>query len=182
MNKSEVAQLLTLIATFDRRTVGQTDVEAWYLLLANTAYDDAQQAALNHIAAEHRWLTPADILRGVKTIRADRAADLVGPGQPAEIPDADPDDVPAYLAALREQRHRAGSGLSVRGMARAAIEAVADRLAITAGPARPAANPYAVGCPYCEARPHTSCFAKGSDQRLTDVHQSRVDAATAALS
>jgi hypothetical protein len=182
VNKPEVAQLLTLISTFDRRTVGQTDVEAWHLLLAKTAYDDAQQAALNHISTEHRWLTPADILCGVKAIRSDRASDLVGPGQPEEIPDADPDDVRGYLAAVREQRYRAGNGLSVRSVALAAIEAVGERLAITAGPVRPAANPYAVGCPYCEARPHTSCFAKGSDRRLTDVHQSRVDAAKAALS
>ncbi len=53
---------------------------------------------------------PADIKRRVAAVRADAARDLQGPGQPAEVPDADPDDIPAYLAALRAQRIRGAEG------------------------------------------------------------------------
>jgi len=186
VKRSEVSELLTLAAAFDRRTIGEADVEAWFLLLANVAFEDARRAVLRHYADETRWIMPADVRRGVRTIRAERAdrnGGAIGAGMAYEIPDADPDDVPAYLAAVRQQRYRAGNGepLQRRPDLAALIASGGERLAIERTTMiRPAYDPYSVPCPHCEADARKSCVARGSDQRLVDVHDSRVTAAKAA--
>lgn len=105
MNRAETALALTLAAAFDRRTTGEADVEAWHLVLADLAFDDVKRAIAEHYATRREWLMPADIRDRAKTYRRDRLHAVPDP-----IPDADPDDVPAYLAALREGRHRLADG------------------------------------------------------------------------
>lgn len=193
MKRSEVSKLLTLAAAYDRRTAGEADVEAWFLLLANTDFEDARLAVLAHYADEHRWLMPADIVKRVRRIRTDRAAAIVGPGQPAEVPDANPDNEAAYRRALREQRHRAGSGQLVEGTARRLNELESKQLeewaegtataksvdTALAATTLTCFNPYAVPCPHCDAEARKPCTAKGTSDRLADPHPSRVDNARA---
>lgn len=111
MTPSQTAELLAFCAAFDRRTIGKADTLAWHTVLSDIDFDAAKQAVTAHYATETRWIMPADIRQTVRKQRADTADNIHGPGLPAEIPDADPDDIPAYLAAVKEQRHRAADGL-----------------------------------------------------------------------
>lgn len=61
MTKAEVARLLTMIAAFDRRTIGETDVEAWHLVLADLEPTDCADAVREHFASKREWLMPADV-------------------------------------------------------------------------------------------------------------------------
>lgn len=101
MTPGDTARLLALVQAFDNRKVDELVVAAWQPLLAITDFDDACDAVREHYARTSEWVMPADVLAGVKRIRADRL-DRV----PLAVPAADPDDVPAYLADLRAQRHR----------------------------------------------------------------------------
>lgn len=61
MTKTEVAQLLTLISAFDKRTVGQGDVEAWHLIVKDLEPDDCAAAVEHHYKTSRDWLMPADV-------------------------------------------------------------------------------------------------------------------------
>lgn len=63
MTKAEVARLLTLIAAFDRRTIGETDVEAWHLILGHLDPADCAEAVREHFTASTDWLMPAHVHR-----------------------------------------------------------------------------------------------------------------------
>lgn len=104
MMASEVAELLGRIAAYDRRTLGEADVLAWHEVLRDIAYDDALAAVVEHFKISREWLMPVDVRMGAKRLRGTRL------GVVETVPDADPDDVPAYLSALREQRVRVATG------------------------------------------------------------------------
>lgn len=106
MTPGDTARLLALVQAFDNRKVDELVVAAWQPLLAITAFDDACDAVREHYARTSDWIMPADVLAGVKRIRADRLDRA-----PLAVPAADPDDVPAYLADLRAQRHRDAGAL-----------------------------------------------------------------------
>lgn len=67
----------------------------WQAVLADVRYEDARQAIIN-IAGRNPWIGADDIITEVKAIRRERLehADRV-------LPDVDPDDVTAWLAARR---------------------------------------------------------------------------------
>jgi hypothetical protein len=100
MTKADIARLLALIAAFDRRTVGEADVEAWHLVLSHTDPEDCGEAVRQHYGRSRDWLMPVDVVLGVRRIRAQRIA---AAGDPP--PDADPDDPAGYRRALVEGRH-----------------------------------------------------------------------------
>lgn len=111
MDASEVGKLLALMATYDQRKIGESDIAAWSMIVGRFDYADAKDAVIAHYAASQDRIMPAHIVIFVKNRQADAAA-RVDPGKTMmetiedAIPDADPDDVPAYLAALREGRTR----------------------------------------------------------------------------
>jgi len=98
MTPTETALLLTLIASYDRRTLGDEDVLAWHAALAQVAYADARTVVTDHYRTETAWIMPAHITAGVRRIRSERLT-----GLDALLPDADPDDVQAWLDAYRAQ-------------------------------------------------------------------------------
>ena len=104
MTTDEVIDLLTLMASFDRRTVGEADVAAWTLAVGDLAYRDSQEAVVRHYREHREFLMPADARALVKSIRSDRVARAV---IPAPAPDLDPR---AYKAALAESVRRAADG------------------------------------------------------------------------
>lgn len=104
MTKTEVAMLLTMAAAFDRRTIGDADVLAWHQILERVVFEDAKQAIVDHYGSTRDWLMPVDVLTAVKRMRKDRLSSV------ELVPDADPDDVPAYIDALRSQRLRVADG------------------------------------------------------------------------
>jgi hypothetical protein len=186
VNPAETAELLAFCAAFDRRTVGRADVLAWTTVLADTDFAAAKAAVTRHYAEETRWIMPADIRQTVRKQRADTADDIQGAGQPAEIPDADPDDVPAYLAAIRGQRTRAADGLKRRPVAQL-VASLRGQLTPPSGPAatdvlagvrRP--GPLGIACPTCRAaigRPCKTPAIEGRAPRERAPHAARKRAA-----
>ena len=87
--------------------------DAWHDVLGEYRLDTARAAAAT-VAKRQPFVSPAEIIAEIKQQRGDRATDFQGPGLPAEVPDADPDDVHGYLAALRAQRVRAADGMELK--------------------------------------------------------------------
>lgn len=98
MNKSQVSALLTLAAAYDRRTIGEADVEAWHDALGDLSYDDAQAVIKGHYRVSNDWLMPSTIRAGVRKIRADRL-DRAGPLAPP--PDLTPVETIEWLRRTR---------------------------------------------------------------------------------
>ncbi|MDK0520359.1 hypothetical protein [Streptomyces sp. ML-6] len=87
MTPADAAELLTLAAAFDRRTVGEADSRAWAAALHQTPYDDDARAAVaRHYSETDKWLTPAHVRQQRATIRRERvaAATVVYDGHPGE--------------------------------------------------------------------------------------------------
>jgi hypothetical protein len=77
MTRSETAALLAFCAAYDQRTIGDADVLAWYEALEcpwvpNIDVDEAQAAVIAHYRETPQRINVADILKRVKTDRADR--------------------------------------------------------------------------------------------------------------
>lgn len=73
MTPEETGKLLGICAAYDRRTVGEIDVIAWYRVLGDLAYSDCEAAVVAHYSAKTDWIMPAHIRTAVK--RAQYAAD-----------------------------------------------------------------------------------------------------------
>ncbi|WP_329148772.1 hypothetical protein OIU91_21225 [Streptomyces sp. NBC_01456] len=89
MTPADAAELLTLAAAFDRRTVGEADARAWAAALnAMPLDDDARAAVARHYAETDRWITPAHVRQQRAKIRAERIerANVFDDGRPDETP------------------------------------------------------------------------------------------------
>lgn len=74
----------------------------WAEQLADVDRAAALRAVTAHYSEEHRRIMPSDVLKRVRAESAhQRTYDLATFNA---VPDADPDDVPAYLTALRAGR------------------------------------------------------------------------------
>lgn len=120
MTPADVAELLALAAAFDSRTVGRADVAAWHAALGDLPFDDTRDALVAWYREHRERVYPSDIRAGVKRTRRDRLE-----RGDTEPPDADPNDVPAYLDALRSGRTRIADG-TPRDVA-SVVAAIADR-------------------------------------------------------
>lgn len=69
MTPEETGKLLGICASFDRRTVGEADVIAWYRVLGDLPYPECEAAVVAHYAASREWIMPADIRGPVKRAR-----------------------------------------------------------------------------------------------------------------
>lgn len=77
MNRSDTAKLLAFCAAYDQRTIGEADVLAWYEAIEspwvpNIDLDEAKAAVTSHYRETPQRITVADVLKRVKTDRADR--------------------------------------------------------------------------------------------------------------
>lgn len=88
MNKADAAELLTFAAAFDQRTIGNADVEAWALALADLPWDDSARAAIAAYygsaggypaTGERRFIQPHNVRAGRARIRTDRLERIVEP-------------------------------------------------------------------------------------------------------
>jgi hypothetical protein len=123
MTPDEAIQLLAHAAAFDNRKPSAVAAKAWAAALHDVPLDeDALAAVARYYGLSTttddgpRWIQPHHV-RAHRLALRDERGHVPGPGLPPEIPAADPDDVPGYLAALREQRTRAASGHSVPALA-----------------------------------------------------------------
>lgn len=93
MKKSEVATILAKISAYDRRTIGEADVEAWHEALdGKVTVVDALTAVRDHFRVSKEWLMPCDI---IKLGREARIARVRAAGSP---------DIPADLTAAQERQ------------------------------------------------------------------------------
>ncbi|MEU7163122.1 hypothetical protein AB0A70_00480 [Streptomyces morookaense] len=87
MTPADAAELLTLCAAFDRRTIGEADARAWGYALRDIPLDtDTRDAVAEHYGTTEKWITPAHV-RTIRTrIRETRigAAHPVYDGNPGE--------------------------------------------------------------------------------------------------
>jgi hypothetical protein len=75
MTPDEVIDLLSICAGYDRRTVGEVDVESWIRALddpriPNIGYDECVDAVITHYRETADFVMPAHILTRVKAERA----------------------------------------------------------------------------------------------------------------
>lgn len=125
MTPADAAELLTLAASFDRRTVGEADARAWAAALhAIPLDDDARAAVARHYHDTDKWLTPAHVRQQRHTIRAERvnASNVVYDGVPGETGAQSIARRRALLAAVADGR----------------IEGASIALAVGHSPDRPA--------------------------------------------
>lgn len=92
MKISETAEVLTKIAAYDRRTLGDADVIAWHDLIDDLDRDDALEAVKRWYSKSADWMMPAHLRSLVRDIveERERAARSTGwaPGQ-AGVPKAE---------------------------------------------------------------------------------------------
>lgn len=102
MTKLEVSELLTRVFAYERRSgaIGHVDVEAWYPLLRDVDPDAAKAAVERHFAESGEYLTVARL----RALVAVAGSEPLTAEEALRIPAADPDDVPAWLEALRAGR------------------------------------------------------------------------------
>ena len=106
MIRTEVVRVLAHVAAYDRRTVGEADVEAWHTALADISLTDALHAVDEHYRRSRDWLMPADVRTTARRLRGSRLEHA----HRAPHPDVDPDDVAAWLAAHRQQLRAIADG------------------------------------------------------------------------
>lgn len=73
MNRAECAQLLTVIASYDRRTLGEADVISWHGAIGDLSFEECRDAAVKHYATQTDWLMPAHVRRLAVATRQDAA-------------------------------------------------------------------------------------------------------------
>jgi hypothetical protein len=110
VNRNEVIDLLTLIASYDRRTAGNADVAAWKLAVGDLDFAEAQAAAVEHYRESADWITPAHVRKIVRAARAARQDRLITAAPPAGLTD----DPAAYREALKANIQSAAEGFSMR--------------------------------------------------------------------
>ena len=66
MTPEETGKLLATCAAYDRRTVGEMDVIAWFKALGDLPYDVCDAAAVAHYRHSRDWIMPADIRAAIK--------------------------------------------------------------------------------------------------------------------
>lgn len=86
MNKAEAAELLTFAAAFDQRTIGNADVEAWALALADVPWDDSTREAVARFyrtppkdGEERRFLQHHNVRTYRSRVRVERLERIVEP-------------------------------------------------------------------------------------------------------
>lgn len=87
MTPSEVADILTAAAMFDRRTVGTADAMAWHAVVGDLPFDDALAAVRAHYTEGNDWLMPAHVRQRVKAMRRDRIERQIAPAPAPELTD-----------------------------------------------------------------------------------------------
>jgi hypothetical protein len=97
VNDIESGRLLSVCASYDRRTTGPADALAWADSLAALDYDECERAVIAHYQDSTEWIMPGHIIRRVKAERSHRLARTPNPEAPREIRG----DAAAWLAWQR---------------------------------------------------------------------------------
>ncbi len=63
MTRDEVALVLTKCSSFDQRTIGIADVDAWFEIIGTFPFDATMRAVADHYRTETARIMPAHIRR-----------------------------------------------------------------------------------------------------------------------
>jgi hypothetical protein len=100
VSTDEVIDLLTLMASYDRRKVGEADVAAWYAAVSDLPFGDGRDAVIAHYRESTDWIMPAHVRQRVAAVRSER---LRAAGNLEElIPEELADRPVEYAARLKE--------------------------------------------------------------------------------
>jgi hypothetical protein len=103
----EVCDLLAVAASFDRRTIGEADSEAWESAVGDLSFDDARAAVIAHYRETRDWVMPSDVRQRVKAMRLRRLE-----ATPLPAP-ACPDYPGRYQELIRASVQRIADGASL---------------------------------------------------------------------
>jgi hypothetical protein len=153
MNQDAADLLLAYIASIDRREIKEGDALVWADLLDDIPFEAAKAAVREYYREESRWVTPAEVRRRALAARKAWKRSTTAPPGPGAVPDADPDDVAAYLRAEREGRWRVDTELHPRPVA-ALLSGYAAATVIPNGDdvVPEAGGPLSVPCPLISCR------------------------------
>lgn len=158
MNKSDVVDVLSFVAAGDRRTVGDADVEMWFLVMGDVPKDFALHAVIAHRRENPgQWLEPGHIVQRWKDHRRDQLArepDAMREARQAQLDARLVDAIETFPAATTELRFTRPSQRSGDGP-----------------------NPLAVRCPWCHAGEYRPCQIPGTNTAMRNPHPSRIEAA-----
>lgn len=118
MKISEAAAILTMASSYDKRTVGEADAQAWALALGDMRLQDARDAVVAHFTESTEWLTPAHVTRLVRHARSARVGDISSIVPPRELA-----DMPAREHAWKRELLRAMGDGATEPQAIAAADA-----------------------------------------------------------
>jgi hypothetical protein len=116
MTRSEVVDLLTLIAAYDQRTVGRADVEAWAEIadLEHWTWPLARRAVIEHnrSGGDRPRIRPAhitDAIRDVERVASGAASDALRTSiaPPRELADDPAAEIAWRRAFIAQAKHRA---------------------------------------------------------------------------
>lgn len=81
MIRDDVWDLLTGIAAFDQRTVGQADVDAWFAVVHDVDLADAAEAVVIHHKTSPERIRPFHVADGARRLANDRVMRLDAEGR-----------------------------------------------------------------------------------------------------
>ncbi|MFE1770284.1 hypothetical protein [Streptomyces sp. NPDC059008] len=138
MTPADAAELLSLCAAFDRRTIGEADAHAWARALNDIPLDeDTRTAVAEHYGHTDKWISAAQVREMRTRIRNNR----IGAAHP--VYDGNPDETGAeFTERRRAQIASAADGTLPARTITHAIGATPppDVLALTAGVGRAVYN------------------------------------------
>ncbi len=84
MNAQEVAALLAVVSTYDRRALMDGEVHAWHGALGDLRFEECRDAVVKHYGTATDWVMPAHLRRLVTAARQDAAMREL-PGHPDDL-------------------------------------------------------------------------------------------------
>lgn len=123
MNREEATNLLAVAQTYDQRTVGQTDVMAWFSALGDLPFSESRDAMVTYYATNTTRVMPAHIRQLLLAARQDRAMRALSPARSDLVP------MPSWFRTVYEKslaESRAAGSYAERGPLAASMSKLAD--------------------------------------------------------
>lgn len=127
MTPAQTAELLTIVAAYDRRTLGDADVLAWSLALDDVDLADAKRAVVAHYRESRVFLMPSDVralVRASRPVRPDSRSVL----EAAPLPE-DAVPCPPTWQELYEAGRAAAAGRYPQRVGKSDLTREVERLA-----------------------------------------------------
>ena len=134
MRIDETTQFISLVSEATRREFSDTEIDIWHQALHRYSLSDCTNALYAAMAKSSAYLTPAEIVQRVKTVRDARLAAAGAPTTPPELQDKEDweDYTVVYTKWLSAWTDAVLDGAPPQHAQQHALEAVGRPLAIEA--------------------------------------------------